>query len=62
MALLSSSEFIREVRHYDECWDLLLHLSGFYEHEKQPAAAKTKAGQHAVTKPGKVHCRKAKST
>lgn len=39
--VLSCSEFGREVRHVDECWYLLVHLSGFCEHEKQSAAAKS---------------------
>lgn len=52
MYVLSPSELISEVRHHDECWYLLLHLPGLHEHEKQSAAAKTKAGQHTVTEPG----------
>lgn len=51
---MCSSEFIREVRHLDERRYLLIHLSGFYEHEKHFAADQTEAGLHAVTKPGNV--------
>ncbi len=52
MYVLCCSELIGEVRHHDEFWHLLLHLSRFYEHEKQLAAAETKAWQHTVTQPG----------
>lgn len=52
--VLCCSEFIGEVRYSDECWYLFIHLSGFYEHEKQSAAAKTKAGQHTVSQPGSM--------
>lgn len=51
-AALCCSEFIGEVRHLDERWYLLVHLPGLHEHEKQSAAAKTKAGQRTVTQPG----------
>lgn len=56
---LFCSEFIWEVRHLDECWHLLVHLSGFYQHEKQFAAAQAEAGQHTVTKPGNRQCKEA---
>lgn len=46
---LCHSEVHGEVGHVDECWDLLIHLSGFYEHEKQPVAAEAEAGKHAIT-------------
>lgn len=52
--VLCCSEFIGEVRHVDERWYLLVHLSGFYEHEKQSAADKSKAGQRTVTQPGNM--------
>lgn len=54
MCVLCCSEFIGQVGHIDECWHLLVHLPGLYQHEKQPAAAKTKAGQHTVTQPGNM--------
>lgn len=43
------SEVHGEVGHVDERWELLLHLSGFHEHEEQLAAAEAEAGKHAVT-------------
>lgn len=42
---LCCSEFAWEVWHADELWHLFVHLSGFSHHEKQSAAAQTKAGQ-----------------
>lgn len=48
------SKFVWEVGHVDELRYMLLHLSGLFEHEKQPAAAKTEAGKHAVAQPGNM--------
>lgn len=46
---LCHSGVLREGGHAYECWDLLIHLSGFYQHEKQPVAAEAEAGKHAIT-------------
>lgn len=47
--LIRSSKVQGDVGHSDECWYLLAHLSGLFEHDKQPVAAEAKAGKHTVT-------------
>lgn len=48
------SEVHGEVQPANECWELLLHLSRFSQHEKQPVAAEAEAGKHAATSAGKL--------